>query len=44
MAVGHGIALTQGAAATLIDLVGTNTVALDAELKKLSLSQEELIR
>ena len=38
MAVGHGIALTQGAAATLIDLVGTNTVALDAELKKLSLS------
>ena len=38
MAVGHGITLTQGAAATLIDLVGTNTVALDAELKKLSLS------
>ena len=35
---GMGIALTQGAAATLIDLVGTNTVALDAELKKLSLS------
>lgn len=38
IAVGHGITLTQGAAATLIDLVGTNTVALDAELKKLSLS------
>ncbi len=38
MAVGHGIALTQGAAAALIDLVGTNTVALDGELKKLSLS------
>lgn len=38
MAVGHGITLTQGAAATLIDLVGTNTVALDAELKKLALS------
>lgn len=38
MAVGHGIALTQGAAATLIDLVGTNTVALDAELKKLALA------
>lgn len=38
MAVGHGIALTQGASATLIDLVGTNTVALDAELKKLALA------
>lgn len=38
MAVGHGITLTQGAAATLIDLVGTNTVALDGELKKLALS------
>lgn len=38
MAVGHGIALTQGAAVTLIDLVGTNTVALDAELKKLALA------
>lgn len=38
MAVGHGITFTQGAASTLIDLVGTNTVALDAELKKLALS------
>ncbi len=38
MAVGHGIALTPGAAAALIDLVGTNTVALDGELRKLSLS------
>lgn len=38
MAVGHGVTLTQGAAATLIDLVGTNTVALDGELKKLALS------
>ncbi len=38
MAVGHGIAITQGAAAALIDLVGTNTVALDGELKKLALS------
>ena len=38
MAVGHGIALTQGAAAALIDLVGTNTVSLDGELKKLALS------
>ena len=38
MAVGHGIAMTQGAAAALIDLVGTNTVALDGELRKLSLS------
>ncbi len=38
MAVGHGIAMTQGAAAALIDLVGSNTVALDGELKKLALS------
>ncbi len=38
MAVGHGVALTHGAAAALIDLVGANTVALDGELKKLSLS------
>lgn len=38
MAVGHGIALTSGAASVLVDLVGTNTVALDGELKKLSLA------
>lgn len=38
MALSHGIAFTEGAAAALIDLVGTNTVALDSELKKLSLS------
>ncbi len=38
MAVGHGIAITQGAAVALIDLVGSNTVALDGELKKLALS------
>ncbi len=38
MAVGHGIALTEGAAAALLDLVGTNTVSLDGELKKLALS------
>lgn len=38
MAVGHGIAFTEGAASTLIDLVGTNTVALDGELRKLALA------
>lgn len=38
MAVGHGITFTEGAASALIDLVGTNTVGLDAELKKLALS------
>lgn len=38
MAVSHGITCTPAAAATLIDLVGTNTVALDSELKKIALS------
>lgn len=38
MAVGHGITFTEGAASALLDLVGTNTVALDGEIKKLSLS------
>lgn len=38
MAVGHGITFTEGAASTLLDLVGTNTVALDGEIRKLALS------
>lgn len=38
MAVGQGVTFTQGAAATLIDLVGTNTVALDAGIRKLALA------
>lgn len=38
MAVGQGITFTEGAASALIDLVGTNTVALDAEIRKLALS------
>lgn len=38
MAVGHGITFTEGAASALIDLVGTNTVALDSEIRKLALS------
>ena len=38
MAVGHGITFTEGAASALLDLVGTNTIALDAEIKKLALS------
>lgn len=38
MAVGHGVAFTEGAAAALIDLVGTNTVAIDGEIAKLALA------
>lgn len=38
MAVGQGISFTQGAASALIDLVGTNTVALDSEIKKIALA------
>ncbi len=37
-AIGHGFTITPGAVATLIDLVGTNTVALDSELQKIGLS------
>lgn len=40
MAVGHGVTLTDGAARTLVDLVGENTVHLDAEIKKIALSHE----
>lgn len=38
MARSHGVQLTPGAANALIDLVGTNTVALDSEVRKLSLA------
>lgn len=38
MAVTHGITFTEGAAASLIDLVGSNTVSLDNEIKKLALA------
>lgn len=38
MAVTHGITLTQSAAEVLVELVGENTVHLDAELKKLALA------
>ena len=37
MAVSHGVAFTEGAAAAL-DLVGTNTIALDGTIKKVSLA------
>ncbi|MEG0071608.1 MAG: DNA polymerase III subunit delta [Raoultibacter sp.] len=38
MAVSHGITMTEGAATSLIDQVGENTIALDNELKKIALS------
>lgn len=38
MAVSHGITVTDAGAQCLIDLVGENTVRLDAELKKLALA------
>lgn len=38
MAVTHGIVLTESAAWALLDLVGDNTVALDAQLQKISLA------
>lgn len=38
MAVGHGCTLTPGASEKLVDLVGEDTVRLDAELKKLALA------
>lgn len=39
MAPSHGVTMTQGAAAALVELVGEDTVHLDAELEKLSLMQ-----
>lgn len=38
MAVTHGVTFTEGAAASLIDLVGSNTVTLDNEIRKLALA------
>ena len=38
MAVTHGVTLNDAAAQRLVDLVGENTVRLDAELKKLALA------
>lgn len=38
MALTHGVTFTEGAAASLIDLAGTNTVTLDNEIRKLSLA------
>lgn len=38
MAVSHGVTFTPGASSALIDLVGTNTVALDSEIKKIALA------
>lgn len=38
MAITHGVTFTEGAAASLIDLAGTNTVTLDNEIRKLALA------
>lgn len=38
MAMSHGITMTPSAANALVDLVGEDTVAIDAELKKLALA------
>ncbi len=38
IAVGHGIALTESAAETLVSYVGEDTVRLDSELRKLALA------
>lgn len=38
MALNHGVAFTEGASASIIDLVGTNTVALDSNIKKVALA------
>lgn len=38
MARTHGVEFTPAAASTLIDLVGTNTVALDSEIRKVALA------
>ncbi|MBE6470136.1 MAG: DNA polymerase III subunit delta [Coriobacteriaceae bacterium] len=40
MAKGHGITMRSDAVSLLIDLVGEDTVRIDAELRKLSLSHE----
>ena len=38
MAVAHGVTFTEGAAKLLVELVGENTVRLDAEIKKIALA------
>ncbi len=38
LAVGHGVTLTEGAAAKLVELVGEDTVRLDGEVKKIALA------
>ena len=38
LAVGHGVTLTEGAARTLVDLVGEDTVRLDGEIAKIALA------
>lgn len=38
MAQTHGVVFTEGAAATLVDLVGTNTIALDGNIQKIALA------
>lgn len=40
MAVGHGVVFNDRAANALIDLVGENTVALDAEVRKIALAHQ----
>lgn len=37
---GYGVPFSEGAARKLIELIGTNTVALDAEVKKISLAHQ----
>lgn len=38
MAVGHGVTLTEGAAAKIVELVGEDTVHLDNEVRKIALA------
>ncbi|MCI9261127.1 DNA polymerase III subunit delta [uncultured Adlercreutzia sp.] len=40
MATSHGIVMTEGAAAALVELVGEDTVHLDSELQKIALSHQ----
>jgi DNA polymerase-3 subunit delta len=40
MAVSHGVTMTPSAANALVDLVGEDTVAIDAELRKLALAHK----
>ncbi|MEY8562227.1 DNA polymerase III subunit delta [Eggerthellaceae bacterium 3-80] len=42
LAIGHGITITDGAAETLINRVGEDTIYLDNELKKLALAHRGL--